>query len=148
MIIRDGIISDDIKVGECPYCGTTWMLSNPPRLKFPANDKMIPFTVCPHCDCAVEPIEINISGRYLSIHAKERKISMNKCQAFKQIQYILEEEANQLAYLLDNGKTDATLKDLGFSHRVEIAIRREIERLRKLASIAEKEFDSMASDEE
>lgn len=56
---------------------------------------------------------------------------------FKQIQEILIEESNQLAYVLDNGKTDAALKDAGFPHRVEISIRREIKRLRELAALAE-----------
>ncbi len=56
---------------------------------------------------------------------------------WKEIKDILEEEANQLALILDNGKTDARIKDAGFSHRVEIAIRREMNRLRSLAVFAD-----------
>lgn len=59
------------------------------------------------------------------------------CTGWMQIRDILEEEANQLALVLDNGRTDAALKDAGFTHRVEIAVRREMNRLRELAALAE-----------
>lgn len=61
------------------------------------------------------------------------------CEApcWKQVKDILEEEANRLAMVLDNGRTDAALKDAGFPHRVEIAVHREIKRLRDLAAWAE-----------
>jgi hypothetical protein len=55
--------------------------------------------------------------------------------AFAGTKDILEEEANRLAMVLDNGRTDAALKDAGFPHRVEIAVHREIKHLRHLAAV-------------
>ena len=76
------------------------------------------------------------SGKDMEIQMEERddfisSVAETEAPCWEQVKRVLEEEANVLAFWLEGTRVDV------LPHRVEIAVRRELKRLRRLAKWAE-----------